>query len=75
MRSVRFFGGWLQLLRWRTEGISLFSERVKAPRFEFDCELVPGGLRSDRGGEYFSFLGFFLEQLTGQFGRVEVEDA
>jgi hypothetical protein len=46
----------------------------EAPEFVFDCELIPGGLKSDRAGEYFNFLGFFVEQLTGQFGKVEVED-
>ena len=46
----------------------------EGPTFEFDCELVPGGLKSDRAGEYFSFLGLFVESLTGQFGKVEVED-
>jgi len=46
----------------------------EGPKFEFECELVSGGLKNDRAGEYFSFLGFFLEQLTGQFGRVEVDD-
>jgi hypothetical protein len=46
-----------------------------APEFVFDCELVPGGLKSDRAGDYFSFLGLFVEQLTGRFGKVEIEDA
>lgn len=43
--------------------------------FTFDCEILPGGLLSDRGGSYFSFLGMFIEALTGQFGPVEIEDA
>jgi hypothetical protein len=46
----------------------------EGPAFEFDCELVPGGVRSERAGEYFWFLGFFVEKLTGQFGKVQVED-
>jgi hypothetical protein len=45
------------------------------PRFSFDCELKPYGLRTNRGGEYFAFLGQFIEGLTGEFGCVEVEDA
>lgn len=44
------------------------------PEFSFDCELLPFGLRTNRGGEYFLFLGQFVEALTGEFGRVEVED-
>ena len=43
--------------------------------FLFDCQLVQDGLLCDRSGEYFHFLGIFLEQLTGRFGKVEVEDA
>jgi hypothetical protein len=44
------------------------------PAFSFDCELLPFGLRTNRGGEYFLFLGQFVEALTGEFGAVEVED-
>jgi hypothetical protein len=44
------------------------------PPFTFDCELVAEGLRSDRAGNYFEFLGMFVEALTGQFGKVEIED-
>ena len=43
--------------------------------FTFDCEILPTGLLSDRGGNYFSFLGLFIEALTGKFGPVEIEDA
>lgn len=45
------------------------------PEFVFDCAVVSGGLLTNRSGEYFHFLGVFLEALTGQFGKVEVEDA
>jgi len=45
------------------------------PAFSFDCELLPFGLRTNRAGEYFVFLGQFVEALTGQFGAVEVEDS
>ncbi len=44
------------------------------PRFTFDCVITPFGLRTDRAGEYFTFLGQFIEALTAKFGRVEVED-
>jgi hypothetical protein len=43
--------------------------------FSFDCELKPFGLRTNRAGEYFMFLGQFIEGLTGEFGCVQVEDA
>lgn len=47
---------------------------ISGPAFTFDCEIVPEGLLSERGGEYLSFLGYFVEQLTGYFGRVAIED-
>jgi hypothetical protein len=43
--------------------------------FAFDCEILPSGLLSDRSGNYFNFLGMFIEALTGQFGPVQMEDA
>jgi hypothetical protein len=43
--------------------------------FTFDCQVVLHGLLSERAGNYFCFLGQFIEALTGQFGPVEVEDA
>lgn len=44
------------------------------PKFTFDCVIKPFGIRTDRAGEYFTFLGQFIEALTGKFGTVEVED-
>ncbi|MBI3771742.1 MAG: hypothetical protein HY272_03475 [Gammaproteobacteria bacterium] len=52
----------------------VFSHLPDQPPFTFDCELVAEGVRSERAGEYFAFLGLFVEALTGKFGRVEVED-
>jgi hypothetical protein len=48
---------------------------ISGPEFVFDCEVVPDGLLTNRSGEYYHFLGEFLEALTGHFGKVEVEDA
>jgi len=45
------------------------------PAFSFDCAIEPFGLRTNRSGEYFLFLGQFVEALTGTFGAVEVEDS
>jgi hypothetical protein len=47
----------------------------RGPAFSFDCEILPFGFRTNRAGEYFVFLGQFIEALTGQFGSVEVEDS
>ena len=44
------------------------------PTFTFDCVIMPFGLRTDRAGDYFTFLGQFIEALTGKFVTVEVED-
>jgi hypothetical protein len=52
----------------------VFSQQ-SGPEFSFDCEVLPFGLRTNRGGEYFLFLGQFVEALTGKFGAVEVEDS
>jgi hypothetical protein len=52
----------------------VFNSRGEVKPFSMDFELVPAGLKSDRAGEYFWFLGFFVESLTGQFGAVEIED-
>ena len=53
----------------------VFSEINGQPAFSFDCELTSEGLVSERAGEYFAFLGVFVEALTGRFGAVVVEDA
>jgi len=51
----------------------VFSNR-SGDSFRFDCAIVPGGLLSDRAGDYFWFLGLFVEALTGRFGKVEIDD-
>jgi hypothetical protein len=58
----------------KAQGFFVFSERPGKPLFTFDCELTSEGLQSERAGEYFAFLGVFVEALTGRFGAVEVED-
>ena len=52
----------------------VFSQRPGAKPFTFDCALVADGIASERAGEYFTFLGLFIEALTGKFGCVQVED-
>jgi hypothetical protein len=52
----------------------VFSQLPGQPKFTFDCELIPDGINSDRAGEYFPFLGEFVETITGCFGQVEIED-
>jgi hypothetical protein len=53
----------------------LFTGKPGIPPFEFHCVIVQGGLDVDRSGQYFWFLGVFIETLTGVFGAVTVEDA
>ena len=48
---------------------------LRGEAFTFDCELLPNGLSSERSGNYFNFLGMFIEALTGRFGPVQMEDA
>lgn len=52
----------------------VFSNLKNEPEFTFDCEVIESGIASDRAGNYFNFLGLFIEALTGHFGKVEVED-
>ncbi|XPV69874.1 MAG: hypothetical protein ACNI25_04695 [Halarcobacter sp.] len=44
----------------------------KTMRFELAVEEY--GLCTHRAGEYFEVLGLLLERLTGEFGKVEVDD-
>lgn len=53
----------------------LFSELPNEPPFEFHCVIVEAGIDVNRSGEYFKFLGVFVEALTGEFGQVTIEDA
>ncbi len=55
-------------------GFFVFTEQGSEPAFSFDCEVTSEGLLSERAGEYFAFLGIFIEALTGRFGAVKVED-
>jgi len=52
----------------------LFINPPDQPPFEFHCVIVQGGIDVDRAGEYFEFLGIFIEALTGEFGQVTVDD-
>lgn len=55
-------------------GFFVFEQLQGQASFTFDCEVVEGGLKSKRSGEYFAFLGMFVEALTGQFGAVVIAD-
>ena len=55
------------------DGLFVISGEAGAA-FEFDANIEDFGLRSNRSGEYFEFLGVFLERITGEFGAVLVED-
>lgn len=53
----------------------LFSGLSDEQPFEFHCVIVQGGIDVHRAGQYFEFLGMFVEGLTGEFGPVLMEDA
>ena len=42
--------------------------------FTFYVSIESFGFSSDRAGEYFKFLGIFIEELTGTFGEITIED-
>ena len=53
-------------------GFYFFRQLPGQPEFQFDCELVSGGLMTERKGDYFAFLGRFVDALTSRFGAVEI---
>jgi hypothetical protein len=72
---AEFLRGFASEYRVEDRGDFFVLRPRSGPEFEFDCAVVPEGLLTNRSGEYFHFLGVFLEALTGHFGKVEVEDA
>jgi hypothetical protein len=54
---------------------SIVFKPLRGEAFTFDCEISPNGLYSERSGNYFNFLGMFIEALTGQLGLIKIEDA
>jgi hypothetical protein len=59
----------------RADDFYLFAALPGTPEFTVDAWILDGGIRSSRSGHYFSFLGAFLEAMTGEFGRVAVSDS
>lgn len=57
----------------KADGLYIISQKEGKP-FEFEALVEDYGLRTDRAGEYFEFVGIFVEKITGQFGSVEIED-
>ena len=53
----------------------VFAGRSNERPFEFQCVIVQGGIDTDGAGEYFEFLGRFVEALTVEFGQVTVVGA
>jgi len=49
-----------------------YSQLPGQPEFQFDCELITGGLITSRKGNYFSFFGHFIDALTSRFGALEI---
>ena len=43
-------------------------------KFKFEIAIEDNGLYTHRSGQYFEFLGILVEQLTGEFGKIEIED-
>ena len=57
----------------KTETSWIISE-FENQKFKFEIKLITDGYYTHRSGNYFAFLGFFIEALTANFGRVSVED-
>ncbi|WP_115720223.1 hypothetical protein [Gallaecimonas mangrovi] len=43
-------------------------------QMSFEIVVIDEGFYTHRSGDYFLFLGFFIEQLTGEFGCISIED-
>jgi hypothetical protein len=70
-----FLHSWNKDLNVEDKGEFFVFTPISGDAFTFDCEILPSGLLSDRDGNYFAFLGKFVEALTGHFGPVQIEDA
>ncbi len=46
----------------------------KSHDFTFFIAIEDYGFYTSRSGDYFCFLGLFLEEITGKFGEVRIED-
>jgi len=58
----------------RADEFFVYTAQAGEPEFSFDVEIVPQGFCSLRSGNYFAFLGLFVEAVTGAFGPVTIED-
>lgn len=47
---------------------------IAGDKMMFEVFIVEGGFYVHRSGNYFGFLGLFVEKLTGKFGKVVIED-
>ncbi|MDM0015827.1 hypothetical protein QTH87_25535 [Variovorax sp. J22P168] len=71
---LEVFRGFSEVANLDERGAFVVFSQLDGAEFSFDCELVEDGIVSERAGGYFTFLGMFLEALTGTFGPVTVED-
>lgn len=46
----------------------------KESKMLFELVVEDYGLYTQRSGDYFEVLGFLIENLTGKFGKVEIND-
>lgn len=58
----------------RSTGLFVLTELPGQAPFVFDVGIENGRFLTSRSGDYFAFLGMFVEAMTGEFGAVEIED-
>ena len=51
----------------------LFTSKAGDPAFRCKCVIVQGGIEVDRSGNYFGFLGHFVDALASEFGKIASE--
>jgi hypothetical protein len=49
-----------------------YSQLPGQPEFAVDCELIDGGLITDRRGAFRLFFGHLIDALTSKFGKLSL---
>ncbi|WP_163933106.1 hypothetical protein [Paraferrimonas sp. SM1919] len=57
----------------KNNSVWLVSE-FESNQMSFEISITENGFIVHRAGDYFSFLGFLIEQVTGKYGTLSIED-
>jgi hypothetical protein len=68
----QFLEGFLKNMQSTKRGELFVITEYEGKKLEFELAIEDYGLYSHRSGEYFELLGCLVEQLTGRFGKIEI---